>query len=500
MTPRTQTDTTEQRGIRKPPAPRVNGHDPALTLAKYEQNDIGNAHRLLERYGYALRFVVNVGWYAWDGKRWARDEGDVVARHCAQETAKAIFAEIAHISGDKDAIKARAKWAISSGYSARLTAMLSQAEPHVAISPDDIDQNPWLFNCRNGTLNLQTRELKPHDPTDLITKLCPVDYDPAAAAPTWLTFLEEIFAGDEDLIGFVQRGFGYSLTGITREHVLFIMHGAGSNGKSVLLETIVAILSDYARQCPSDTFTAKDRTGSGISNDIARLVGSRLVSVVETDQDKRLAEGLVKQATGGDRMAARYMRQEFFEFTPKFKLWLATNHKPRIRGTDHGIWRRIRLIPFLVTFYDADKAPEGEPIKNDQLADKLKTELPGVLAWLVRGCSEWQETGLTPSSAIEQATTDYRQSQDVVAAFLDDCCDVSPNYVCRAGLLYKIYKKWALDNGEILLSGKYFGDALTEKGLGPGKGTHGTRVRKGLDLKEELKNSSFDGSGDEPRY
>lgn len=476
------------RGV---PKPNINGHDLAIDLASYEQNDIGNAQRLLTRYGYALRFVVNVGWYAWDGKRWARDEGDVIARRCAQETAKAIFNELAHLA-NRDDLKSRAKWAISSGYTARLTAMLSVAESHVAITVDDVDQDPWLFNCANGTLDLRTRELRPHNPEDLITKLCPVTYDPAAAAPSWATFLEEIFAGDLDLIGFVQRGFGYSLTGITREHVLFILHGAGSNGKSVLLETIASILADYAKQCPSDTFSAKDKTGSGISNDIARLVGSRLVSVVETDQDKRLAEGLVKQATGGDRMAARYMRQEFFEFSPQFKLWLATNHKPRIRGTDHGIWRRIRLIPFNVTFYDADKAPDGEPIKNDKLTEIFKSELPGILAWLVRGCEEWQSTGLSPADAIEQATSAYRQSQDVSAAFLDDCCDIAPNNTCKWGDLFRIYKKWAIDNGETLLSGKSFGDALSEKGYGPGKGTHGARTRNGLDLKAELKNTPQD--------
>src|ERR1700722_2574636 len=473
------------------PKPKMNGHDLAIDLASYQQNDIGNAQRLLTRYGYALRFVVNVGWFAWDGRRWARDEGDVIARRCAQETAKAIFGELAHLA-NKDDLKSRAKWAISSGYSARLAAMLSQAEPHVAITVDDVDQDPWLFNCANGTLDLRTRELSRHNPEDLITKLCPVAYDAAAPAPAWTTFLEEIFAGDTDLIGFVQRGFGYSLTGITREHVLFILHGAGSNGKSVLLETIASIFADYAKQCPSDTFAAKDKTGSGISNDIARLVGSRLVSVVETDQDKRLAEGLVKQATGGDRMAARYMRQEFFEFSPQFKLWLATNHKPRIRGTDHGIWRRIRLIPFNVTFYDADKAPDGEPVKNDRLVDTFKTELQGILAWVVRGCEEWQTAGLSPAEAINEATAEYRASQDVTAAFIDDCCDIGPNDFCAAGLLYKIYKKWALDNGDVLLNSTAFGNALAEKGFGSGKGTHGVRTRKGLDIKSELKNAPID--------
>ncbi len=465
------------------PLPNGNGHDLDTTLAGFDQNDLGNAKRLISRYGEKMRYVVNVGWHAWDGMRWGRDDGEVAVRRFAHSTATAIFAETAFV-GDREAAKARAKWAVSSGYSPRISGMLSQAEPHLALTADDLDRDPWLFNVSNGTIDLRSGRIKPHNPRDLITKLAPVAYDAQASCTLWERFISEIYADDNELVAFTQRALGYSLTGITREHVIFICHGSGSNGKSVLLETVASILADYTRQCPSDTFAAKDKTG-GMSNDIARLAGARLVSVVETDQERRLAEGLVKQASGGDRMAARYLNHEFFEFTPKFKLWLATNHKPRIRGTDHGIWRRIRLLPFLVTFQDADKALPGTPTKDDQLKETLQTELPGILAWMVRGCLDWQDIGLRPPAAVDDATTEYREQQDVLLGFLTDRCDIHPNYTTRFGDLYDGYKRWCVDNGEQPVTGKTFGDRLDEKGYLARKGTHGTRSRAGIALKPE---------------
>ncbi len=454
----------------------------AISLSQYEQNDIGNSRRLIDQFGEHLRYVVNVGWHAWDGKRWGLDAGEVAVRRFAHLTAKSIFAEIAHLA-DPKAQEARAKWAISSGYTARIAGMMLQAEPHLALTADDLDTDPWLLNVANGTVDLRTGILAPHDPKNLITKLAPVSFEPDALCPVWDDFIDGIFAKDAGLIEFIQRALGYSLTGITREHVIFICHGSGSNGKSVLLETLASILDDYARQCPSDTFTAKDKSGSGISNDIARLAGSRLVSVIETDQDKRLAEGLIKQATGGDRMAARYLHHEFFEFTPKFKLWLATNHRPGIRGTDHGIWRRIRLLPFLVTYQDADKAPSGAPIKDDKLKEKLLLELPGILAFMVRGCIEWQTHGLGSAAAVDEATAEYREQQDRLAGFIDDRCEVAPNYSCKFASLYDDYKKWCAENADTPISSKTFADRLDEKGFRPARGSHGIRMRFGIDLK-----------------
>jgi putative DNA primase/helicase len=458
----------------------------AIDLAQFEQNDIGNAQRLINQFGDRLRYVVNVGWYAWDGRRWKIDEGEVAVKRFAHLTAKAIFAEVAFLA-DPKAQEARAKWAISSGYSARIAGMMSQAEPHLALTADDLDKDPWLFNVLNGTIDLRSGNIRAHAQVDLITKLSPVVFNPDALCPTWDSFVAGIFADDPEMVAFTQRALGYSMTGITREHVIFILHGSGSNGKSVLLETVAAILDDYTRQCPSDTFTAKDKGGSGISNDIARLAGARLVSVVETDQEHRLAESLIKQATGGDRMAARYLHHEFFEFTPKFKLWLATNHKPQIRGTDHGIWRRIRLLPFLVTFLDPDKALLGQPVKDDLLKDTLQTELPGILAWIVRGCLDWQDIGLQLPVAVENATSQYRYEQDLVAGFLSDCTEIQNTYSCRVDTLYDVYTKWCTETGQTQLSRSTFGGKLNEKGFATHRGAKGVWSRLGLDLKEEWK-------------
>jgi putative DNA primase/helicase len=228
----------------------------------------------------------------------------------------------------------------------------------------------------------------------------------------------------------------------------------------------------------------KDK-GGGMSNDIARLAGARLVSVVETDQERRLAEGLVKQATGGDRMAARYLHHEFFEFLPKFKLWLATNHKPRIRGTDNGIWRRIRLLPFLVTFLDPENAGLDDPVKDDRLKETLATEQAGILAWIVRGCIDWQEVGLQMPAAVQAATNAYREAQDLLLGFLTDRCDFHANYTTKFGELFSAYKAWCADNGETPVSGKTFGEKLDEKDVASARGTGGTRLRRGISLKPQ---------------
>jgi P4 family phage/plasmid primase-like protien len=460
--------------------------DPRLAdwLSRFLQNDIGNAERLRRRFGDRLRYVVNIGWFAWDGRRWQRDEDTIVARCFAQRTSRAIFHECAFLADG--ARKGRASWAITSASTSRLSAMLSEAEPHLALHPKDLDRDPWLFNVANGTLDLRTGGLRPHRRDDFLTSVSPIPYDAGAKCPTWERFLNEIFAGDINLIEFVQRAGGYSMTGLTREHVLFICHGLGSNGKSVLIEIIAAVLADYAQQCPTDTFMVKDRGGT-IPNDIARLRGARFVSAVETEGGRRLAESLVKQATGGDRLTARFLHREFFEFIPTFKLWLATNHRPEIRGTDNGIWRRIRMIPFGVTFKDPGKAGPGDLVKDDRLADKLRTELTGILAWLVRGCVAWRKDGLMLADAVSAATATYREEQDVLAHFLAERCETAPNYVARAADLYKNYSEWAEANGEKPISSTAFGLQLKERSFRADRGTAGVRVWLGIDLKEEFK-------------
>ena len=339
------------------------------------------------------------------------------------------------------------------------------------------------MNVLNGTLDLRTGELRPHRREDLITKLAPVVYDHEARCPLFLAFLDRILAGNADLIAFVQRAVGYSLTGDVQERVLLILWGGGANGKSTLLETLRGMLGDYAMRTPTETLLVK-REGA-IPNDIARLKGARFVSASEADEGKRLAEAQIKEMTGGDTITARFMRAEFFDFRPEFKLWLATNHKPVIRGTDKAIWDRIRLVPFNV------RIPEAEQDKG--LGAKLRDELPGILAWAVEGCLAWQRDGLGIAKDVQAATASYRDEMDVVAAFITDVCTVAPGARVQSRVLYEKYKRWCEENGERAVSQKALGEKLRERGLEPRKGSGGARWWHGVEVARVARSGATSG-------
>jgi putative DNA primase/helicase len=312
-------------------------------------------------------------------------------------------------------------------------------------------------DVQNGTLDLRTGQMRQHDRADLLTKEAPVIYDPSATCPTWEAFLTRVMGGDAELIGFLQRAIGYSLTGDTREQVIFLLYGTGANGKSTFLETIRTLLGDdYARQVRTETLTDSNR-GTGPTEDLARLKGARFVSARETEEGKRLAEALIKELSGGDTLTARFLYSESFEYRPAFKLFLGANHKPVIRGTDYAIWRRIRLVPFAVTI------PPEEQDQN--LGAKLAAELPGILTWAVRGCLSWQKNGLGTPAAVTAATAAYRMESDVLSAFLAECCVTNPKGEVQAGPLYTAYKSWCEDNGEKWMTGQMFGRRLTDRGF-----------------------------------
>jgi putative DNA primase/helicase len=380
--------------------------------------------------------------------------GEVMRR--AKDTVGLIYEEASR-QDESGRRSATAEHALRSEGGSRLQAMitLAQSEPGIAIQPQDLDADPWKLNVPNGTLDLSTGELLSHSRNDLITKLVPVTYDKDATCPRWCAFLARIFSGDAELIRFVQRALGYSLTGSTKEQVLFLLYGTGANGKSTLLEIFRCLLGDYARTSDFGTFLQK--RASGVPNDIARLAGARLVTAQEAENGARLSEVLIKQMTGGDTVQARFLYAEHFEFSPRFKLFLAANHKPEIRGTDHAIWRRIKLIPFAVTI------PEREQDKD--LAEKLKGELPGILAWAVRGCLEWQRDGLGSPTAVNAATGEYRVESDILASFLAECCVEGSTNTASASDLYKAFKEWAERNGEQTVSQTSFGTQLRERGF-----------------------------------
>jgi putative DNA primase/helicase len=439
------------------PNPPRNGHHPTLaTIERPERpcTDLGNAERLVRLFGDRIRFVPQWGWLVWENKRWVRDNGNQRITELAEETVRQIYREAAETNNPDERAKL-AKWAIASESRQRIAAMIDLAAPMCLAFPDNFDADDWLLNLENGTLDLQTFEFMPHNPNLKLTKLAPVTYDPNADCPKWKAFLQRIFNNNERLIRFVQRAVGYSLTGSTREQCLFFLHGTGANGKSTFLEVIRALLGDYAVTAEFSTFVA-DRKNS-VRNDIARLHSARLVTAIEVGEGKRFAEELIKTLTGGDTVAARFLYREFFEFKPRFKVWLAANYKPEIRGTDYAIWRRIRLIPFTVTIPPEEQIPD--------LAEQLKEELSGILNWALEGLRDWLANGLQPPPEVTEATEAYRAEMDIVGLFVQDACVTDPKAVTPSKTLYEAFREWCAENGYEPFGQTAFGRRLAAKGF-----------------------------------
>lgn len=419
------------------------------------QSDLGNAERLVDLRGRDLRYVHSAGnWLVWDGTRWAADTTGEVERRAAA-TVRTIYRE-AERADNVDEREELAKHAIRSESRARIDGMIALARSRhpIPIEAGALDANPWLLNVANGTIDLRRGTRQPHRREDLITKLAPVAYVPEATAPLWNGFLEEVIP-DPETRAFLQRAAGYSLTGSTREQVILILFGSGQNGKTTFLEATHAVLGDYAIQ--ADVELLLDRRNHGIPNDVARLRGARFVGAVESGEGRRLDETLVKRLTGGDTVTARFLHQEFFEFRMVGKLWLATNHRPTIRGTDDAIWRRIRLVPFTI------KVPDSEV--DRELGEKLAAEASGILNWFIEGCLEWQRIGLGSPGAITAATAEYRSAEDLTGAFLAECCVTGSEYQVSSGDLFRAYRAWCDASGERPLNQSDFGSRLTGHGF-----------------------------------
>jgi putative DNA primase/helicase len=444
----------------------------------FNNTDLGNAERMVKRHGANLRYCYAFGkWLHFDGGRWQIDDQGYAAR-LAKETVRSIFTEAAHAQDD-DVAKRLGKWATTSQSEGHIKAMLelAKSEPGVPIKPEALDARENLLNVLNGTIELRTGELREHRREDLLTKMAPVKYDPDARAPVWKEFLDRV-QPDADLREFLQRATGYSATADTSEQCMFINYGLGANGKSTYQETISAALGDYAMRTPTETLLVK-RAG-GVPNDVARLKGARFVSASETEEGRRLAESLVKDLTGQDTISARFMRADWFDFKPTHKLWLSTNHRPEIRGTDNAIWRRIRLVPWAITI------PKAE--QDRRLSKKLHDELPGVLAWIVRGCLEWRRGGLAEPEGVTTATSEYRAEMDVLGAFFTDCCVVAPDAKVYARDLYKAYVWWCEENGERPETQRRFGGRLKERGFESRRGgSRGAALYDGVGLTEHAR-------------
>ncbi len=435
--------------------------------------DMGNAERFFRQHSHHLKYCPQFGtWLIWDGIRHKIDDTGQIISY-AKETVRSFHEDILH-EMDPDKRKRLFMHAQKSESLPRIKAMLELSQHMFAVHVDELDQNKWLLNVKNGCINLKTGQLLPHDQEQLITKLAPVTYDADAACPRFMQFMTDVFDHNANIIQFMQRLLGYSLTGDTSEQVMAFAYGAqGSNGKSTLLELFLNILGDYGETTASDTFTLKHN--EGIPNDIARLRGARFVKISELKENTKLNEALIKQITGQDKLTARFLRQEFFSFMPAFKLMILTNHKPRLTGDDPALWRRIVLIPFLQRF-------TGER-KDKHLPEKLAKEWSGILNWCLTGCLEWQRIGLEPPEEVRQATKEYQSESDVLNNWVSDCCLARPNLQTKTAMLFNSYESWCEENAERnYLSRNKFTQKLVEKGFEVHRGTKGVRFIRGLAL------------------
>lgn len=436
--------------------------------------DLGNAERFKDRHGHNVRYCAPwTKWLIWDGSRWAIDDG----KRCttlAEETARSITAEA---KGETDAAirQAVARWGKQSEASARIQGMitLATALPGIPIRPQDLDKNPWLLNCANGTVNLETGKLQDHDRRDLITKTTGTAFDPAANCPQYDKFLSEV-QPDAGVRRFLDQLDGYSCTGVIREHIFVQHYGVGRNGKGTKLETKREILGDYAVKIPAETLCVK-KGGSQHPTDRAAFFGRRFALASETGHNAVLDVALVNELTGGDTISCRRMREDFWTYEPTHKLEIQTNHKITVHETSLGIWSRMALVPWTADFSDPAKADTALPTK-------LKSEAAGILARFVRGCLDWQTHGLVRPQVIVEASREYQDDSDVLGAFIQECTEVAPNHKCTAKDLYAAYLAWAKDHGEYEMSQNKLGRFLVERGFKRQKS--GTVSWRGLQVRE----------------
>lgn len=439
--------------------------------------DTGNAARFVAQHGANFRYCY--AWHSWlawaEGPRWRRDAGDVAMRH-AKQAARAIYLEAAQAT-DETRRKALAKWADYAESEPGLRRMLTLAQNELAITPADLDADPWLLNCPNGTLELRTAHLRPHRREDFLTKLTAAPYDPDARLEAWDRFLEAALP-DEGARDYAQRYAGYSLTGDTREEVFVFCRGPAGAGKSTFTEGLRRTYGDYAVSAAFTSFLAK-KASDAPREDLARLEGARLVTSVETSDGQRLAEGLVKLLTGGDTVPARRLYEGTFEFVPRFKLLLASNYRPRANADDDGLWRRLRELPF----------PTARPRREDR-DDRVKAAIidpaqagPAILAWAVAGVGAWLRDGLGEPAAVMKATSAYRRSQEPLAEFVADSCVLGPPRAVLAQRLRDDYETWCRGQGiKYPLAGKAWGAALRALGC-TDRRIDGARWWKGIDVR-----------------
>lgn len=443
-------------------------HD--LTCARYLLNDVGNARRLMTRFGKDLMYVRELGWLAWTGTHWSRQDGPRLAHRFAHRTALKIFDEAKALleaplrkgeteqKRDKAANMLKA-WAIKTGNAGKVASMLGEAAPYLTRKVEELDRNVYLFNCAGGTVDLKdiAAGQRPHRREDCITKISPGHYTNKETPKHFLQFLRTVQPNEEVQL-FLQKYFGYALSGDTSAQCLVLLHGTGSNGKSTLMDTFNYVMGDYAMNVPFASLLYDERKRGGeASPDLARLPGARMVCASEPEVGARFSESLLKSLTGGEKITARHLNQDFFEFKPQFKLALAFNNKPSVRGQDDGIWRRLIMVPFEVVI---------PPEKRDrELPEKLRAEADAILGWLIDGAAIWLEEGLRPPQVIMDATQEYRVENDAVGQFIDNTTLRKQGSNITAKKLYGVYKQWCEENAINPMTQTGFGKRLSDRGI-----------------------------------
>jgi P4 family phage/plasmid primase-like protien len=405
----------------------------------YPPSDLGNARRFVDNHARDMfRYATeNKEWLVWDGKRWSKDTLDLVHRQAAISAVEIFDASEAEPDDGKR--KKLQSWALrsQSATSIQAAVTIARSQPEIAMNVSAFDNDPWLLNVANGTLDLRAGVLLPHNPTDLITKLTDVEYDPAATCPRFERFLSEVFPNDGDSIGLCQRYAGYNLTGSVREHIILFAYGDGRNGKSVLLNTLTRVMGSYAQTVAASELAHHDQEHH--TTGLTDLAGKRMATSIETGQGKQFNEQLIKELSSADPITARRMHANFFTFQPTHKLWIASNHLPLITSTDDGIWKRFAILPFTQSFVGRE---------DRTLEDDLARELPGVLAWMMRGCVEWQQGGLQIPQSVLEATDEHRHVQDHVGAFLEDMFIMDGESSVASNDIYAAYEYWCKTSGE----------------------------------------------------
>jgi len=435
--------------------------------------DLGNAERLQDNFGDVVRYSYEIGRYlTYDGARWNMHLYEATNRYIHQ-TIRKIAAE-AENCDDPEYADILRRHMLKSESAGHIRAVKEIAKDLLSIRQNQLDQDPLLLNVANGTIDLRTGVLRDHNKRDYITKLVNVHYDPTAKCPLWLAFLDRVMDGNDAMIAYLKRAIGYTLTADISEECLFFCYGTGRNGKSKFLGALLEMLGDYGQVMPTSVLLDKGFANSTLSNDVATLRGARMGVAIEPEEGQKLNEGQVKALTGGDKITARHMYKDFFQFTNLSKLWLATNHKPRVHGQDDGIWSRIRLIPWTV------KIPVEE--RDHKLAEKLQKEYSGILAWAVQGCFDWLENGLCEPDEVKISTAKYREEMDLIGQFFSDCCILMPNLQTTSADLYEKYKDWCEKNGNRPQSKRNFGMKLAERGLKIHRSTNGKRIWKKIGL------------------